>query len=99
MLIAGLGVSFASMGLGLFFLALRPGTFTTAIPLSRLPEGLARREPAAFLNLGLLSLMVTPMARVAASIVAFAIARDWVFCALTTAVFLLLLFSFILGVG
>lgn len=55
--------------------------------MSRLPEGLARGEPAAFLNLGLLSLMVTPMARVAASVTAFALARDRVFCALTTAVF------------
>lgn len=86
------------MGLGLALAAFRPGS-VGAVPLSRLPAGLAAGDPAAFLNLGLVSLMSTPVARVAASVVAYLAARDWPFFAVTVAVFLLLLLSLSLGVG
>ena len=48
-------------------------------------------------NLGLLLLIATPVARVAASIVLFARDRDYLYVAITTTVLLLLLLSFMLG--
>ena len=48
-------------------------------------------------NLGLLLLIATPVARVAASIVLFARERDFTFVIITTTVLLLLLLSFVLG--
>lgn len=40
------------------------------------------------LRAGLIVLMMTPMARVVASAITYVIERDWMFAALTTAVFL-----------
>ena len=48
-------------------------------------------------NLGLLLLIATPVARVAASIFLFARERDFTFVIITTTVLLLLLLSFVLG--
>jgi uncharacterized membrane protein len=47
--------------------------------------------------LGLLALIATPIARVAASIVAFARQRDWLYVALTAFVLAILLYSLIGG--
>lgn len=52
-----------------------------------------------FIVLGLLVLLLTPVVRVAASIVAFGIQRDWVFVCITTVVLAILILSFILGKG
>lgn len=87
------------MAFGLVLAGLVPGAPAGYLPLSQIPGGLKRLEPAAFLNLALLCLMVTPLARVATSIAASAVARDWTFCALTAAVFLVLVLSLILGVS
>jgi uncharacterized membrane protein len=48
-------------------------------------------EPAAIAQLGLLTLLATPVARVAVSVVAFALERDRLYAAITTAVLLILL--------
>jgi uncharacterized membrane protein len=45
------------------------------------------------MQLGLLLLIATPIARVAFSIFAFALERDWLYVGLTTVVFAVLLFS------
>jgi uncharacterized membrane protein len=50
-------------------------------------------DSRAVIQLGLLMLIAVPIARVAASIGAFALQRDWLYCAVTTAVLSLLLFS------
>ncbi len=42
-------------------------------------------------------LIATPVLRVAASVLAFAIERDWIYVALTAAVLILLLLSFLVG--
>ena len=51
----------------------------------------------AMATMGLLVLIVTPVLRVAVSVVAFGIKRDWVYTALTLLVLLLLLLSFVVG--
>jgi uncharacterized membrane protein len=62
-------------------------------------SGLARRDPMAVLSLGLLVLLLTPVARVLISIFAFARERDWLYVGITTVVLLILLVSFLLGRG
>jgi uncharacterized membrane protein len=52
-----------------------------------------RANPLAIMQLGLLLLVATPIARVAFSIFAFALERDWLYVGLTTVVFAVLLFS------
>lgn len=47
--------------------------------------------------MGLLLLIATPVMRVAVSILAFAVQRDWRFVAITSVVLALLLLSFLLG--
>jgi uncharacterized membrane protein len=60
-------------------------------------EGLLAGHGRGLTVAGLLLLIFTPVARVATSIVVFALERDWRFFAMTTAVLLLLLGSFLLG--
>jgi uncharacterized membrane protein len=62
-------------------------------------HGLAQGDPLAILSLGLLVLLLTPVARVLVSILAFAQERDWLYTAITTLVLLILLVSFLLGKG
>ena len=52
----------------------------------------------ALIQLGLLVLIGVPILRVAVSIVAFALERDWLYCAVTILVFGILLFSLLGGV-
>jgi uncharacterized membrane protein len=59
--------------------------------------GLAHGTPQAIMVLGLLILLATPVVRVAVSIVAFALERDWTYVAITALVLLILLVSFLLG--
>ena len=51
----------------------------------------------AMVMLGLLLLIATPVARVAFSILAFAVGRDRLYITITTVVLLLLLLSFVIG--
>ncbi len=61
--------------------------------------GLGHGDPLAILALGLIVLLLTPVARVAISIFAFARERDWLYVGITTLVLLILLVSFLLGRG
>jgi uncharacterized membrane protein len=51
------------------------------------------RHGRGIIQLGLLILMATPVARVAFSVVAFAVERDWMYVAMTVIVLGLLIFS------
>lgn len=51
----------------------------------------------ALIQLGLLVLIAVPILRVAVSIVAFALERDWLYCAVTVLVLTILLFSLLGG--
>jgi uncharacterized membrane protein len=60
---------------------------------SDLPSRLARLEPLAVSQLGLLVLLATPVARVAASVLGFALERDRLYAIITLAVLAVLLTS------
>jgi uncharacterized membrane protein len=60
-------------------------------------ESLAAMRGQGFILLGLLVLLITPVMRVAVSIVAFAIQKDRAFTIITTIVLVILLISFVLG--
>jgi uncharacterized membrane protein len=61
--------------------------------------GLGHGDPLAILALGLIVLLLTPVARVLISIFAFARERDWLYVGITALVLLILLVSFLLGRG
>lgn len=67
------------------------------VPLSDLVTELLLFNPAAFLSLGLLLLIATPILRVAGSIFGFAIERDWRYTLITLIVLLIVLLSIVLG--
>lgn len=60
-------------------------------------NGVAHLHGPSIISLGLLVLIATPVARVAVSIGIFLRARDRLYVAITSGVFLLLLFSFLIG--
>jgi uncharacterized membrane protein len=65
--------------------------------LAGLIEGLKHFRGEAVIMTGLLLLIATPVMRVAVSIVAFLIERDWIFVIVTSFVLAMLLLSFFLG--
>lgn len=56
-------------------------------------NGVLHLDPRSWIQFGLLLLIATPVARVAFSVVAFAVQRDRLYLALTTMVLLVLLWS------
>ncbi len=94
------------LGLGLFFLRgitegapslpelLRPGA---PEGLPALVHGLLRADPLAVLRMGVLVLILTPMVRVAVTLVLFVAEGDWIFVVLTAIVFGILLLGFLSG--
>jgi uncharacterized membrane protein len=67
--------------------------------LGRVWQGLAQGNPQAIIVLGLLVLLATPVVRVAVSVIAFLLERDWRYVVITSLVLLILLLSFFLGKG
>lgn len=65
--------------------------------LADLSEQLLALRGRAIVTLGILVLLLTPVVRVLLSIIAFIFERDWVYVAMTTGVFVLLLISFLIG--
>ena len=99
----GVGISAALIGTG-FVAALAIGWQGSLIGAAHaiqpsttdfggLPGRLAALEPAAIAQLGLLTLLATPVSRVAASVVGFALERDRLYAAITLAVLAILLTS------
>lgn len=62
-------------------------------------SGIAQADARSVIVLGLLVLLMTPVLRVAVSIVAFAIEHDWRYVVITAVVLFVLLLSFFLGQG
>lgn len=56
-------------------------------------------KPYALIALGLVILIAIPVMRVAVSVLAFSIERDWIYVAITAFVLLMLIFSFVFGVA
>ncbi|MDE2581157.1 MAG: DUF1634 domain-containing protein, partial [Rhodospirillales bacterium] len=99
----GVLLSIAIVGLGIadFFslrLAGRLPDPTFPDSLTSLMTGLRLAQPLAIASLGLLVLLATPVLRVAVSIPAFALERDWTYVRITALVLAILLFS-IFAVG
>jgi uncharacterized membrane protein len=67
--------------------------------LTGVAQGLSSGDPLAIIALGLLILLATPVLRVAVSIVAFALERDWRYTVITSLVLAILIVSFLLGRG
>ena len=79
-LLGGMALSFALMGLGLVGLLWDPAAAARAAtvePLASLPGALARGDPAAFLDAGVLALLLLPVAHLGVAIAHFARARQW----------------------
>lgn len=101
----GVIVSAVVILFGILLLPLRPGGLTPQ-RLQNFPHsldavwvGLTGLHPQAYITLGLLLLIATPVMRVAASIVAFAIERDRLYVVITCIVLAILIASFMLGKG
>jgi uncharacterized membrane protein len=60
-------------------------------------SGVLALKPYAIIALGLLLLIAIPVMRVAVSVVAFIVERDWLYVAITVFVLVVLLISFALG--
>ena len=75
-------------------------TFQAAAPLYRTIAGAASAaahfDCRAVIQLGLLFLIATPIARVAFSLVAFGVERDWIYVAITSMVLAILVSSLLL---
>ncbi|MGH7119896.1 MAG: TSUP family transporter [Acetobacteraceae bacterium] len=84
----------------LYALTFTDNLHSTTYPdtLRALFSGLTRGNPLSIIVLGLMILLATPVARVAVSIVAFAIEEDRTYVVITSLVLLILIFS-IFGVG
>ncbi|HZU01288.1 MAG TPA: TSUP family transporter [Ktedonobacteraceae bacterium] len=95
----GVILSAAVIVMGLILMSLQPNKFAVQTLLTfpqtfgQVGAGLRTLEPQAVIALGLLLLIATPVMRVAVSIVAFAVERDWRYVVLTLIVLAILLFS------
>ena len=97
-LVVGLVTSVALLLVGVVLTVARPGLpviHTTSI--SDLPRALGALEPVGFFDLGLLVLLATPAARVAALLVSFARRRLWIFSGVSLLVLVVLALSAFLG--
>ena len=85
--VAGLLVGWGGSLLG------RPHITAQLTNFGELPAGLGALRPVAIGQLGLIALVLTPVTRVAASIVIFAVEHDRLYVVITTVVLLVLLAS------
>jgi len=99
----GVMLSAATILLGIILLPIRPGGLSPErvlnFPqtLSQIAVGLLVPRPQSIIAIGLLLLIATPIVRVAASIVAFALEGDRRYVLITSAVLIILLGSLFLG--
>jgi len=78
-LLAGVVVSMALIGVGLFLTAIDPEAAQEWIGLGDLWEALQALEPVALVELGLLVLIATPLLRILTALVIFTSERDYRF--------------------
>jgi uncharacterized membrane protein len=99
----GTTLSAALLAIGLAILYLRTGGSPTmgpvAPPFRSLLVDIAHLDPYAVLWLGLLVLVLTPLARVLVTVWLFSVDRDRAFAAMTIFVLLVLLASVVVGVS
>ncbi len=101
----GVLISAAVVCVGLLLLFLHPEQLSDqqflVFPhsLGQIKDGLLQLQPQAFVALGLLLLVATPVMRVAISILAFALEHDRRYVVITCIVLAILLISFLSGKG
>ncbi len=97
-LLVGAALSFAIMlaGFVLQGSAPLPGSFL-AQPPDAVLAGVRRLQPLAIVNLGILVLIATPVARVIIAIAGFALQRRWRFVGVSSFVFLVLMVSILIA--
>lgn len=100
---AGVVLSAALIGLGVWqLLTLAPqDTASVSSPhtAQAIWQGLWRGQPEAIIMAGIVILLLTPVVRVAISVLAFALERDWRYVIITLLVLGILAASFLLGKG
>ncbi len=74
-----------------------PGFFPTALPA--ILQGAMAGKPYAIIGLGMLLLILTPVVRVALSVLFFLAQRDWLYVGITLFVLAVLTFSLFMGIG
>jgi uncharacterized membrane protein len=94
---------------GVWYLALHGGEIThyaafrgepaSLTSIGGVISGIIALRPEAVIQLGLLLLIAVPILRVAVSVVAFALERDWLYVAVTLLVLGVLVFSLLGGTG
>ena len=86
-------------GLGLYMLTGDISCPTGDSSLNWIIYGAPFFEPSHILFLGFLTLVATPLLRVAASTLAYVIEKDWIYAAITGFVLTVLLIGIVLGLG
>ena len=99
----GVILSAATIGLGLLLLIITrnsgyPGSSFPTSPV-QIIKGLFLLKPYAVILTGLLILILTPVFRVGISILTFLKEKDYLYVAITSIVFIILMISFLLGKG
>jgi uncharacterized membrane protein len=97
LLLVGLSLAVALFVTGVVLTVVKPEVPISASSIPGLPGALATLEPGGFFDLGLLVLLATPAARVAALLVAFARRRLWFFSGASLVVLVILALSVFLG--
>jgi uncharacterized membrane protein len=77
----------------------QPGTPEYPNSINDVVAGIADLRPYALIALGLLILIAIPVMRVAVSVIAFFIERDWIYVLITAFVLVVLLLSFAFGIA
>ncbi|MBN1320774.1 MAG: DUF1634 domain-containing protein [Thermoleophilia bacterium] len=98
LLLAGLSLAMVLMlvGAGLAVAGVR-GEIGHSSSISDLPRALVGLAPAGLVDLGLLVLLATPVARVLALLIGLVIRRAWLFSAVSLVVLLVLALSVVIG--
>lgn len=80
------------LGVGLLTAAgISPMAGGPGLDVGRLPADLLRLDPNAFLWLGLLAILVAPIARVALALIAYGRDRDWLMVAVSVAILVVIM--------
>ncbi|AKX93114.1 DUF1634 domain-containing protein [Neomoorella thermoacetica] len=97
-LLAGVLTSVVLMLLGMGLLALNPGLAqANVLPVSQVLKLIPHFHPMALIDLGLLVLLLTPLARVIITGLGFALEGDWLFAAIALLVLVVLVISLAVG--
>ncbi|MGI9861316.1 DUF1634 domain-containing protein [Moorella naiadis] len=97
-LLAGVLISVVLMLLGMGLLALNPGLSQShVLPVGQVLKLAPNLHPMALIDLGLIVLLLTPLARVIITGLGFALERDWLFAAISLTVMVILFISLAAG--